>query len=169
MPPSVVVRRATLEDWPHIWPIWHEVVARGDTYTWPPDSAEDEARRGWLDGPPSETWVAEIGRAEILGTYHLTPNHPGAGSHIVNGSYMVAAAARGRGIGRLLVEHSLARSAELGYHGMQFNAVAATNVGAIGLYRSLGFVTIGVVPGGFRHPDAGLVDLHIMFRPLPAG
>ena len=44
-----------------------------------------------------------------VGIYHLSPNQPGAGAHIANGSYMVAAAARGRGIGRALVEHSLAR------------------------------------------------------------
>ena len=49
---------------------------------------------------------------------------------------------------------------------MQFNAVAATNTHAIALYRRLGFTTIGLVPGGFRHPSAGYVDLHIMFRPL---
>ena len=43
----------------------------------------------------------------LLGTYHLGPNHGGPGSHIANASYMVAPAARGRGVGRAMVEHSL--------------------------------------------------------------
>jgi ribosomal protein S18 acetylase RimI-like enzyme len=165
-------RPARAEDWPRIWPVWHEIVAPGDTYCYEPGSTSEQARAAWLDGPPAETWLVDDAApgagaaAPVLGVYHLSPNQPGAGAHIANGSYMVAAAARGRGVGRRLVEHSLARAVELGYRGMQFNAVAATNRSAIELYRRLGFTTIGVVPGGFRHPEAGHVDLHVMFRSL---
>jgi ribosomal protein S18 acetylase RimI-like enzyme len=63
-----------------------------------------------------------------------------------------------------MVEHSLQRAAELGYLGLQFTAVAATNRPAIKLYEELGFGTVGVIPRGFRHPSAGLVDLLIMYR-----
>jgi hypothetical protein len=62
-----------------------------------------------------------------------------------------------------MVEHSLDRTAEGGYDGLQFNAVAATNRGAIKLYHDIGFVTVGVIPRGFRHPSEGLVDLLIMY------
>jgi ribosomal protein S18 acetylase RimI-like enzyme len=160
------IRRAGAVDWPRIWPLWHEVVAAGDTYSYEPDSTYEQSLESWLGGPRDETWFAENGDGQVLGIYHISPNQPGAGSHIVNGSYMVAASARGLGVGRALVEHSLERAGELGYRGMQFNAVAATNTHAIELYRRLGFTTIGLVPGGFRHPAAGYVDLHIMFRPL---
>jgi ribosomal protein S18 acetylase RimI-like enzyme len=78
----------------------------------------------------------------------------------------VAAPARGRGIGRRLVEHSLEQARAAGYLGVQFNAVAASNGYAIKLYQDLGFETIGTVPAGFRHPGQGLVDLLIMFQPL---
>lgn len=160
-----MIRQAADADWPRLWPLWHEVVAAGDTYCYEPDTTYEQARASWLDDPPAETWLAEDDRqGSALGIYHIGPNQPGAGSHIVNGSYMVSGAARGRGIGRALVEHSLVRARELGYRGMQFNAVAAANVHAIELYRRLGFTTIGLVPGGFRHPSAGYVDLHIMFR-----
>ena len=101
-----------------------------------------------------------------LGTYHLAPNQAGPGAHVANASYMVPAAARGRGVGREMVEHSLVRAREAGYLGMQFNAVAETNTGAIGLYERLGFQTVGVVPRAFRHPSAGLVGLHVMYRDL---
>ena len=74
----------------------------------------------------------------------------------------------GRGVGRALVEHSLRRAAGLGFLGMQFNAVAATNTGAIALYERLGFAAVGRVPGAFRHPRAGRVDLVVMYRELDA-
>ncbi len=164
----MVIRQAGEPDWARIWPVWHDVVAAGDTYTYPADATSDEGREIWMTG--GETWIADGEPAEpVLGTYHITANQPGAGAHVVNGSYMVAVAARGRGLGRTLVEHSLRRAAELGYRGMQFNAVAATNTGAIALYRRLGFTTIGVVPGGFRHPAEGYVDLHMMYRSLCPG
>ena len=67
-------------------------------------------------------------------------------------------------MGRRLVEHSLHRLRELGYRALQFNAVAETNVGAIGLYESMGFTTVGVVPGAFDHPRRGYVGLRIMHR-----
>lgn len=158
------LRRAGDDDWPRIWPVWHEIVAPGDTYTYPPDSTSEQGRATWLTG--GETWLAERDGA-VLGTYHLTPNQPGAGGHVANASYMVAARARGQGLGGTLVRHSIARAGELGYRGLQFNAVAATNVGAIALYRRLGFTTVGLIPGGFRHPVEGFVDLHVMYRPLP--
>jgi ribosomal protein S18 acetylase RimI-like enzyme len=102
----------------------------------------------------------------VVGTYHLGPNHAGPGGHVASASYMVAAGVRGQGVGRRLVEHSLDRARAGGYLGMQFNAVAATNASAIGLYEQLGFETIGVVPRAFRHPTAGLVGLHVMYRDL---
>lgn len=49
---------------------------------------------------------------------------------------------------------------------MQFNAVVETNVGAVALWRSLGFGVIGTLPEGFLHPTEGYVGLHIMHRRL---
>ena len=161
----MIIRPAGPADWPAIWPIWHHVVAAGDTYAYDPATPSEVARAAWLAPAPHEAWVA-LDDDVALGTYHLSPNHDGPGAHVANASYMVAAAARGRGVGRRLVEHSLVRAVEAGYLAMQFNAVTATNTGAIALYESLGFQTIGVVPRAFRHPVAGLVGLHIMHRDL---
>jgi L-amino acid N-acyltransferase YncA len=158
-------RPATGQDWPQIWPIWHEVVAAGDTFAYDPATTSDQARAGWLAPAPAQTWLAADG-GRVVGVYHLGPNHGGPGAHIANASYMVDAAIRGRGIGRALVEHSLRRARRAGYLGMVFNAVAATNAYAIKLYQDLGFDTIGVVPQGFRHPSEGLVDLLVMYRPV---
>ena len=37
---------------------------------------------------------------------------------------------------------------------------------AVSLWRSLGFVVVGTVPGAFHHPDHGYVGLHVMFLDL---
>jgi ribosomal protein S18 acetylase RimI-like enzyme len=55
---------------------------------------------------------------------------------------------------------------DAGYRGIQFNAVVETNTPAVTLWRSLGFVVVGTVPGAFRHPEHGYVGLHVMFLDL---
>jgi ribosomal protein S18 acetylase RimI-like enzyme len=163
------IRRATDDDWPRLWPIWHEVVAAGDTYAYDPDTSFADARGSWLGGQPEhETWLAETSdTGAALGMYHISPNQEGPGAHVANGSYMVASSARGAGVGRALVEHSLRRCAELGFRAIQFNAVAETNTGAIALYERLGFSTIGIVPEAFAHPQLGFVGLRVMHRFIP--
>lgn len=152
-------------DWPALWPIWHAVVAAGETYVWPPETASDEARSLWMLPPPAEVFVLEDG-GDVVGTAVLKPNQPGLGDHVANASFMVHADARGRGVGRRLAEHVLAQARASGYQAMQFNAVVATNTAAIELWQSLGFATIGTVPDGFRHARLGLVDLLVMHRSL---
>ncbi len=85
---------------------------------------------------------------------------------MANAGYMVDRRFRGRGVGRALGQHSLQTARELGYSAMQFNQVVATNVGAVELWRRLGFSVIGVSPRSFRHPRQGLVDMLIMHREL---
>lgn len=158
---------ATESDWPRIWPVWHEVVQRGDTYTFDPRSNTDDGRRIWMQPAPAQVWIVTDDDGElVLGTYLLKPNQPGNGAHIANAGFMVSSAARGRGIGRAMGEHCLRQARAAGYLGMQFNAVVASNHGAIQLWYALGFETIGTVPRAFRHPVDGLVDLHIMYRDL---
>lgn len=53
-----------------------------------------------------------------------------------------------------------------GFAAIQFNAVVDTNTAAIRLYESLGFVTLEVAPGAFRHPVLGEVGLRIMWLDL---
>ncbi|MFN0098306.1 MAG: N-acetyltransferase family protein [Gemmatimonadaceae bacterium] len=158
------IRLATPADWPALWSIIAEIVRTGDTYTMPPDVSEAAARAFWM-GPGLHTYVAEQGR-EIAGTYVMRPNQPGLGSHVANAGYMVPAAFAGRGIGRLLAEHSFEAARAAGFRGMQFNAVVSTNTRAVALWQALGFAIIGTVPRGFRHSTLGFVDLHIMYRDL---
>ena len=169
-------RLATESDWPLIWPFWQHIVAAGDTYCYDPATGYDAGRRMWFGSPPDQVWLVTEGDpasdpagAEsdtVLGTYRVGPNKAGPGSHIGTASYMVSAAARGKGIGRAMVLHCLEQARAAGYRGIQFNAVAASNVYAVKLYLDLGFEVIGTVPGGFRHPEQGFVGLLIMYRQL---
>jgi ribosomal protein S18 acetylase RimI-like enzyme len=79
---------------------------------------------------------------------------------------MVAAGARGRGVGTALCAFALDWARGRGYAGMQFNAVAESNGVAVSLYERLGFQVVGTVPGGFDHPSLGRVGLHVMYREL---
>ncbi len=146
-----------------------ELVAAADTYAFDP-AIDDAGLWAYWTGPGTVAHVAETGDGDgptrVVGVYVLRPNHPGPGSHVANASYAVAAAARGRGIGRLLGVHSLDEAARRGYRAIQFNAVVETNTAAVQLWTSLGFTTIGRVPGGFRLPDGRYVDLLVMFRSL---
>lgn len=156
-------------DWPAVWAIVSEVLAEGDTYAYDPAMTADQARRLWVEPPPARTTVAVAagaapeGGAQILGTAKMGPNRPGPGAHIATASFMVAAAARGRGVGSTLCRDALDWARAEGYAGMQFNAVVETNAGAVELYKRLGFEIIGTVPGAFEHPRLGRVGLHIMY------
>ncbi len=164
--PDIVCRRATSEDWNRIWPIFRTVVASGDTYAFPPDIGEDEARQHWmLDDERAGTYLAEQD-GEVVATAYLKPNRPGRGDHVANAGWMVSPAAQGRGVGRRLAEFVIDEARRLGFVGMQFNAVVATNAAAIGLWESLGFTIVGTVPDAFRHTTQGLVPAHIMYRRL---
>ncbi|MFI5484219.1 GNAT family N-acetyltransferase [Micromonospora echinaurantiaca] len=160
------IRPATAGDWPRIWPFLREIVAAGETYTWPRDVDEDRARAMWLVPAPGRTMVAVDPDGTVLGTAKLVPNQLGPGDHVANASFMVAPAAAGRGVGRALGEYVLTLARADGYRAMQFNAVVATNTRAVALWRSLGFEVVGRVPEAFRHPRDGFVDLLVMHRRL---
>lgn len=162
---TVRIRDYVDSDWPSVWPIFQEIVAAGDTYAYDPAWSSEQARDVWVESPPGHTVVACDG-PRVVGTAKMGPNRPGPGSHVSTASFMVAAEARGRGVGRALGEYALAWAQEQGYAAMQFNAVVEANVAAVRLWQALGFQIIGTVPEAFAHPSLGHVGLHIMYRRL---
>jgi L-amino acid N-acyltransferase YncA len=161
----VEIREFTEVDWPEVWAIYQVVVTAGQTYTYDPAWTEQQAHDVWVEPAPGRTFVAVEG-GRIVGTAHIGPNKPGRGAHVATASFMVDAAARGLGVGRSLGEHALAAARADGYASMQFNAVVASNTGAVHLWQELGFDIIGTVPEAFEHPTDGRVGLHIMYRRL---
>jgi ribosomal protein S18 acetylase RimI-like enzyme len=79
---------------------------------------------------------------------------------------MVARHTQGLGVGRAMAEHCLAQARQIGFRAMQFNFVVSTNTPAIHLWQQLGFEIVGTLPGAFRHPEKGFVDVHVMYRSL---
>lgn len=157
------IRGARPGDWPEIWPFLRTIVAAGDTYTLPVDLGEDDARAMWMLDPPGATFVAVVG-GRVVGSAKAGPNQRGPGAHVGTASFLVDPAAGRRGVGRALGEHVVAWAGAQGFRGIQFNAVVETNTRAVALWRSLGFEVNGRIPGGFRHPEHGYVDLLLMHR-----
>lgn len=163
---EVAIRELPGDEFERVWPIFREVLAAGDTYAYPRDLTPEQARAMWT-APPARCFVAEAD-GQVLGCYRLAPNQlPGSpGDHVANGSYMVAQAARGRGVGEALCRHSLEQARAAGYAAMQFNFVVSTNEAAVRLWRRCGFDVVGRLPGAFRHPRQGAVDALVMYRAL---
>ncbi|WFB11118.1 GNAT family N-acetyltransferase [Streptomyces sp. LX-29] len=158
----MLIKDATADHWPAIWPFLQRICAAGETFTYPVDLDEPLARDMWMLKAPGRTVVAVDEAGTVLGTAKMNPNQMGPGAHVSSASFMVDPAHQGRGVGRALCEEALRWARAAGYRGMQFNAVAATNTRAVGLYRTLGFEVVGTVPGAFRHPTEGYVGLHVM-------
>ena len=146
----MTIRAYQEKDVPAMIAIWNEVVEEGIAF------------------PQEEPLTAESGKAFfaaqtccgvaeadgfVAGLYILHPNNVGRCGHIANASYAVSAARRGQHIGEALVKDSLRAARQYGFRLMQFNAVVETNVHARHLYERLGFIPLGVIPGGFRMKD----------------
>jgi GNAT superfamily N-acetyltransferase len=162
----MLIRDATGDDWPAVWPILRAIVAAGETLTVDRDISEERMRAGWLKPPPGRTVVAVDAGGTVLGTATLQPNQGGPGSHVANAGFMVDPARSGQGVGRALGEHVLALARAGGYRAIVFNAVVETNTRAVALWQSLGLRILATIPAAFEHPAHGYVGLHIMHRTL---
>ncbi len=160
----MTIRFANNNDHDAIWEILEPMIRAGETYTLPREMNKEDALTYWFSGE-KETFVWEENGA-VLGTYFLKPNQQGGGAHVANCGYVTAAAAQGRGIARGMCLHSLERAKERGFRAMQFNFVVSTNERAVKLWSSLGFETVGRLPGAFQHPERGFVDALVMYRKL---
>ncbi len=150
------VRAYETADIPAMIAIWNEVVEDGIAF--PQEETLDLESGTAFFAEQTHCGVA-VEDGVVLGLYILHPNNIGRCGHIANASYAVSSAARGKGIGRLLVEDSLAQGSAHGFRVMQFNAVVASNAGARHLYEKLGFIQLGTIPGGFHMPDGTYADI----------
>ncbi|MBQ4818921.1 GNAT family N-acetyltransferase [Aquimarina sp. MMG016] len=158
------IREARLDDEDSIWEIFKSVIKTGDTYVFDPKTKKESLSKLWF-ASYMQTYVLEE-NDKILGTYIIKPNQIDLGSHIANCSYMVHPNAQGKGVGKMLCEHSLELAKKVGYKAIQFNIVVSTNTPAIRLWKKYGFEIIGTIPKGFKHSSLGYVDAYIMFREL---
>mmetsp|Transcript_45354 Transcript_45354/g.84581 ORF Transcript_45354/g.84581 Transcript_45354/m.84581 type:complete len:637 (-) Transcript_45354:150-2060(-) len=168
---STRIRAAEEKDFPDIIKLARQVAEEPDAFLFDEDYTTEELESQWLPEPSehAETFVLEAdGFDGVMGVYVIHPAAHGRGAHIAHGLYMVAQEARGRGFGKALCSHSVARATEQGYHGMRINMVVASNHPARSVCAACGFQVLCTLPRGFRHPQLGLVDTMMMFHGLNA-
>lgn len=158
------IRAAATTDGDAIWGILEPVLRAGETYTIDPGISRSDALNYWL-GASHGAFVAEVG-GKALGTYYLRRNFGGGGSHVCNCGYVTSPQARGRGLARAMLEHSLSAARAAGFRAMQYNSVVANNERAIATWERAGFRTVGRLPGAFLHPVDGYVDALVMWKDL---
>ena len=160
----IQIRKYREEDKDAIWEIIKYVISKGDSFTFALDSSREFALEDWCSSG-KETFVAVLDDV-IVGTFYIKANQIGLGSHVANGSYMVAPEARRKGVGRAMGEFSIAEAKRLGFHAMQFNFVVKSNEKAVNLWKSLGFEIIGEIPEAYRNNENGLTNAYIMYQKL---
>ena len=143
--------------------IWNEVVRAGNAFP-QTKPLKDDADAESFFASQTHCGVAMLD-GEVRGLYILHPNNVGRCAHVANASYAVSSSVRGRGVGACLVKDSLLQAGASGFRGLQFNAVVASNTGAIHLYEKLGFVRIGTIPGGFHNAQGIYEDTFIFYHP----
>lgn len=138
--------------------IWNKVVEDGTAFPQTEPLTEESGHDFFEEQSFTGLAYDEIS-GKILGLYILHPNNIGRCGHICNASYAVRADARGQHIGEYLVKHSMEKGKELGFRILQFNAVVSSNTYALKLYKKLGFVQLGVIPGGFLTKNGKYEDI----------
>ncbi|KJY93419.1 acetyltransferase [Vibrio neptunius] len=161
-----MIREIKKADFEQFWPTFSAVIQAQETYAFDPDMTLEQAFILWCETPLKA--FAFVENDVVLGTYYIKQNAMGPSSHICNCGYMVSSQARGKGIARLMCEHSQEMALELGFDAMQFNSVVSTNEVAVKLWQKLGFRIIGTIPHAYKHALLGLVDSYVMYKWLRA-
>jgi phosphinothricin acetyltransferase len=160
------LRDATAEDLPAIFGIYDEEVLRGTaTFETVPKSKEE--RRLWYDAHPRERYPILVAEEEgrVVGWARLYPWSPRqAYARTAEDSVYVRADARGRGVGRALLEALLARAPAQGIK-VVIARIAEGNPGSVKLHERLGFKPVGnmrrVGEKFGRILDVTILDLHL--------
>lgn len=155
---KIIIRAYEEKDIPDMVRIWNEVVEEGIAFPQEELLNLDTGTQFFA----SQTYngvAVDQETGNVMGLYILHPNNVGRCGHICNASYAVSADSRGLHIGEKLVLDCLAEGRRHGFTVLQFNAVVASNIHARHLYERLGFVPLGVIPGGFRMKDGHYEDI----------
>ncbi len=139
----ITVRLATENDLPQILDIYNEIIANTTAiYYYEPHTLE--MRRQWFDERKQQgfpVFVAEEGGV-ILGMSSIGPFRvPTAYKYSVENTVHVAANARGRGVGKLLMPPIIDAAKRSGMHTI-IAGIDATNEVSLHLHKSFGFVEV---------------------------
>ena len=155
---SVIIREYTASDISALNLIWNQVVEDGEAFPQLDYLDETSGTAFWAEQDFTAVACDEV-TGEVVGLYILHPNNVGRCGHICNASYAVRRDCRNQGAGEALVRHCQSKGKELGYKILQFNAVVACNHRARHIYKKLGFIELGIIPGGFLYKDGHYEDI----------
>ena len=140
------IRPATHEDLPGILEIYNDAVLNTTaTYEYEPRTIEH--RVAWLEEHQANNYavlVAVNGDGHVVGWSALNPFHARIGYRFTcENSVYVAAAQRGQGIGRLLLEPLIEAARARGLHAI-LAVIDAENEPSIRLHARFGFERVGL-------------------------
>lgn len=128
-----------------LFALFADVVAKRDGFPQAPPLTREVHEQTWVRPVSTVVGARAAAGGPLLGAYYLKPNFAPRAGHIANAGYVVAADARGQGVGRALVTDSIWRAPTLGFDAIQFNLVFESNP-ARKLYEELGWIEIGRIP-----------------------
>lgn len=140
-----MVREATYQDLPRLLEIYNDIIINTTAvYDYEPHTIE--MRTQWFEAKKSQgfpVFVAEID-GKVLGFSSMGPFRAWAAYKFsVENSIYVAAEARGKGIGKLLLPPVIDASKEMGMHTI-LAGIDATNEASIKLHERFGFMEVAL-------------------------
>jgi L-amino acid N-acyltransferase YncA len=169
--PSVVsLRPAVLGDMAAVQHIYaHHVLTGYASFEETPPDAAEVTRRWTATVDAGLPYVCAVEKDQVLGYAYAGPYRPrSAYRFCVEDSIYLAPGATGRGIGRALLNHLIARCTEIGKRQMIAVIGDSANLASIELHRACGFRLVGTFASiGFKH--GRWVDSVLMQRQLGAG
>ena len=162
------VRAAAVADLPGILGIYNDMIARSTAvYALAPVTLDERTR--WFEARRGQGYpvLVAVDGADVLGFSSFGDWRAWPGYRFtVEHSVYVAAACRGRGIGRQLVEALFPIAAKLDKHVM-LGGIDAANAASIAFHRRLGFKQVARFEE-VGHKFGGWLDLVFMQRLLDA-
>lgn len=160
---NITFRTYKKEDVELLKDIWNDILMDGNAF--PGDKLyEKEKFENMLEEQSAVTCI--LADNKVAGYYILHPNNIGRCSHVSNASFAISKEFRGKKLAESLVRKSIQQAKELGFRGMQFNAVVVANTAAIHTYQKIGFNIIGTISKGYRLKNGEYSDMYIMYLPI---
>jgi L-amino acid N-acyltransferase YncA len=137
---DVDIKAMRSEDWPAVQRIYSEGIATGNATF----ETETPAWEKWDQGHLQDCRLIAVNSEEILGWAALSPvSTRRVYSGVAEVSVYVAATARGRGVGTLLLQSLVERSEGCGVWTLQAG-IFPENVPSVALHKSCGFREVGL-------------------------
>ncbi|MGH7232368.1 MAG: GNAT family N-acetyltransferase [Nitrospiraceae bacterium] len=148
--------------------LYRTIVEEGQSYPHDRIPDHEDFMEYWFRGKSTvAAYLLDRTRCpDMVGAFYLKPNWPGRARQVANAGFMVAQQWRSKGLGWLLGATMLQYAKDLGYRSVLYNLVFLENQTARDLWRKLGFVELGRIPGAVRKNDGSYQDAIIMWRSL---